>query len=233
MSGQSLVQNVVVLPGCAGAALAFAIDMEMVAGGMGVKMFADDVTMPEEKFEQFVKRCELKGKCLSKTMRIKKDNVESTCVIAGQQVQNTRAGRVLGAYLGEEELAVQLLTEHISAKLGKLSLIRKADVSCQAKWQMTRSLERSLVWDATATPSKTFTHVVDIIDGKMFEHIAATFLPEDTYTGHKSIGRAYSSIAHGGLGYVCFANEGEGLYDATTASINGVRNEDGELAAIH
>jgi hypothetical protein len=224
INGAHICLNDGVLPGCGGAAFAFAVDMEHVCGDIpDLKMYADDASLiAMAAFKTFIASCRLAGKSLSKALAIDPRAAEETIVVDGLEVNVVRAARVLGAFLGEEMSAARLLEARVREKISTIQTIVQSTVSTQAKWQMTRSMERSLVWDATATPTPTFLHVAPVIDDAIIEQFKKGFLPEGTLPTHKSIELLFTSNAHGGVGLVNFTADSERLFDMTTASLQGV-----------
>ena len=189
--------------------------MEIALGASvdNTMMYADDATCASEAaFRALIDACGVAGKKLAKAIKISPGSTrESTEVINGLQVTVVPAARLLGAFMGRTELAVELLRERIAGKLEKLNQIAVAGISVQAKWQITRSLERSIVWDATATKHSAFNSVSEEIDQSMRAHLHRCFLLPGTELTHKSMELLYLPSAHGGVGSVCFRTDAEQL----------------------
>lgn len=215
-----------VLPGCGGAAFAFAIDMHVCLGGVPARLYADDGTCASvDDFVAFARACAAADKHLAKGLLIDptapSSAVGTRSVLEGIPLTVSHAGRVLGAFIGATEAAIPLFRAHIHEKLRKLDAIACAKVPLQAKWQMTRSVERSVIWDATATRPEVFLHVADEIDAAFQAHLSRVFLPPGTVLGHKSMELIYTPQAHGGLGMMPFTAESSVLYSLTSAQLNG------------
>ena len=222
--GQLTQQSIGVLPGCGGASIAFAIDMHTIVDAIDVRLYADDATAINElEFRKFVASCTAAGKSLAKALCISPNAPANAkpVNVCGLDVEVVPAARVLGAMLGKLEPAVSLLRDRVASKLKVLDTIRDSEVTTQAKWQMTRSMERSITWDASANPTATFAEVSADIDAHMRKHFTACFLPSGCHLEHKSVELLHTPSAHGGLGMICFGTDAERIFDMTTAGIHG------------
>ena len=205
-----------VLPGCGGAAFAFAVFIASVFDEAPIRpqtrMYADDgSSISADDFKKF---CDAVGKeNLAKFKIISTNQREYT--IDGTTYTTVSAAKHLGAFIGQADAAVNLMRPHVEAKLKKLRTVIDAPLTCQAKWQLVKAVESSLVWDMSATRPEVTTHLTEAID-KSFMSAIAALLPASADLSHKSMTLLYYPKGSGGLGLTCFAQDANDIYAAAT-----------------
>jgi chemotaxis protein histidine kinase CheA len=136
------------LPGCAGAALLFAIASEVDDEAV---LFADDIAAPADVFPRVAAKLAERGFEVSKIRR----------------VNATEGGKYLGAAVGGKDAALEVLRGVLSKVRNDFSLIEGAGISRQGMWAMFRALVRGIIWNlALAAPA-----VVSEIAGEFDEFL--------------------------------------------------------------
>lgn len=208
-----------VLPGCGGAAFAFAVFLAAVFDDANprpqTRMYADDgSSITADDFQAF---CDAVGKKNLSKIKIL-SNKRSEYTFDGVSYPTLRATKHLGAFIGQAAPAVELMRPHVEAKLKKLHAIIDAPLTCQAKWQLFKAVESSLVWDMSATRPEITSHFTEHID-KAFMRAIATLLPASADLDHKSVSLLYYPKGSGGLGLTCFAQDACDIYAAASLRV--------------
>jgi hypothetical protein len=220
-----------VLPGCGGAAFAFAVDMAVAVPPTDSRwLYADDgACNSEASFREFITLCRAAGKDLSKARCVTTDPTmlsHSPLHIDGLAVEVVPAARYLGAYIGDSCAAVPLFAAHAATKTHQLVKLREFPLSLQAKWQIFRSVERSIVWDCTATPPAVVHACAPEIDARINDVIVSTFLPREAQLSQRSMALISIPIAHGGLGCLSVAGDCDALFNLASARLNVPDDDD-------
>lgn len=200
-----------IIPGCGGGSILFALDTQRCmteiprATRLDLAVYADDITATSKAgFDAAI--AALAPKTVSK-IRVLSHSPDA-------HPSAVPAMRVLGGYLGDESVALQLFSEDIDARLATLNAVTLAPISCQAKWFMIRSIECGLRWKFAATQPSITSHLAEKIDDAI---AAAIFSLANGLPTHKSRTLLYTPTASGGLGVTPFATEGASLYDCASA----------------
>lgn len=230
--GELLEQRRGVLPGCGGAAFMFSVDMCCVTASLAdpprplaeTWLYVDDAaSSTRDAFAAFVRACRKAGKEISKGRIIGASVAEE---IEGVTMAALPAGRHLGAIMGATEPAASAFREHALAKIEKLDRLAATPLSVQAKWQIFRSVEKSLVWDCTATRPTVVAAVAPELDDRLDAFVRRVFLPPEAELTHDSMALSFLPNAHGGLGRLRIAGDCELLYNVATSRLNVVNDGD-------
>ena len=220
-----------VLPGCGGAAITFAIDIDLALGEGhdAVEMFADDVCTSSVRALARVAEC-LGNTKLDKFVIVDPAGTLGQSVhLAGRDVAPVRAAKHLGAFVGEPVAAAALLREHAVSKLAAMRRMLELDgVSLQAKWAMFGVVERALSWTFAATHPSISSLVAHDVDATIWRMFATAFLPQQASPSALSRPLFHLHVADGGLGVTCFESDATALYAAggVAASAGPLRASD-------
>lgn len=212
-----------VLPGCGGAAIAFAVDLSVAIGGVlpDTKMYADDATcLTRDALAELIRR--LGPEKLSKFVVIDPGIDEpGEMVVEGCTVQVVKAAKHLGAFVGEPDAAMALMKEYLEGKLAKLDRALSLDVSLQAKFQLFGVAERAMAWTFAATHPSITSGIGSWLDEELWTRFVSTFVQYKSSLVPCALSRPllYLPPGHGGVGITNFADDAEKLYQVAGLAI--------------
>jgi hypothetical protein len=218
-----------VLPGCAGAAIIFAIDLEErlkpVPSKKDIHAYMDDAnTGKRAAFEHLI--AALGPDNLTKLKVIAPRSAASTVQIGALSIPVVKAGRLLGAFIGDSQQAADMLQDHCGAKLDTArQIVSHLGLTTQAKWQMIRCIFSAVTWAFAASLPRITSLVAHKIDDGMRE-IVKHLLPLGAAPTHKSGELISLPNAPGGLGLTSLHDHAQTLYDMATAAVNRAGTDD-------
>lgn len=221
---RTYTQRAGVLPGCAGAAFAFAVDLDELLAPIPARMradvapYADDITCFSAEAFGAVVEC-LTPARLSKAKIIDSHDEPATATLHGVPMALTPAIKHLGAFVGRTDAAVTLMMERAAKMRDRVHNVMTAPLIAQVKWRLFRSLMLSLQWLHMATHPTVTAAAAPFLDAMVHETVDA-LVPEDATLTHKSCLLITTPTAAGGLGLWSFALDGAQFYDLATAAVN-------------
>ena len=222
-----------VLPGCAGAALTFAIDIQLALGpdvDGTVMMFADDVCAGTPEALATVVNALDPDKLDKFVVVDPAGELGAEVQIGPRRVKTTRAAKHLGGFVGDPTEAGKLLREHVMSKLRTLRKILEMEyVGLQAKWAMFNVVERALAWTFAATDPTVSAEVAPETDDMIWSLFCAAFLPEVQSPSALTRPLFHLNTADGGLGVTNFTVDARTLWDAAGLSAGPLdRTDEGD-----
>ena len=220
------------LPGCGGAAIGFAMALDLrlkdTAACPDVYTFADDASAANAgAMKKIIDK--LGADNLAKFKAI--HPTKTTIKVAGVEFPCTKATRVLGAFIGEQTTATELFREHIGTKLQELDkIVSEKELSIQARWHMLSSAILGITWAfAASKPAITLPCAPEV--DKRVAAAVTRLLPPDAVPSRKSGELNTLPTASGGLGLPCYEHQAEAMYRMATLSLSA-RDENDPLPTV-
>jgi hypothetical protein len=213
-----------VIPGCAGAALLFALATSNIRHDE-MRMFADDVALacePTHTEQAWTTLQQLTAQWpLAKS---------KTFIIGGQLrgIPTVPAARYLGAYVGSTQAASALMIKGFAdiTTIGR-SVFRLA-VPFQIKFAMLNVLVQRVAWRFGATEPSITEAAADNLDDILAEWLSTLAKAPLTPLARR---QSYLSCATGGVGWPCFAEDGKSLFEEFSATLPHAGDRTKVLAA--
>lgn len=210
-----------VLPGCSGAALAFALDVEAFMKNAPdltnkCRFYMDDANFKDvESFKKFVAYY---GRDKLSKLKVVGDHCDAA-IAADDSITKSVATKQLGGFLGEERAAAALLIEHLAKKKVVLDRIGDAKVSKQTKFALIGTVEKSLVWTMSATRPEVTAHAKHLADEMLANSVLRLIPPELAEPTNTSRVLISSPLDAGGLGFTNFQADSAELHAIAKSNI--------------